>query len=163
MRETLLRGKRVDNGEWVVSGSLIRNRRKEGENFRYFIGGAQPGILVQTKAGHIVAAETTEECLFYEVQGDTIGQQVHLTDKDGKEAFTGDITMDTQGRKWVIFDCPGGFGTCNPWQWENHLSGDPTFLYSSLSDRQSADWFTRHNTIIGNIHDNPELLEEAEK
>lgn len=163
MPEILFRGKRKDNGEWV-EGAVLRDGvahrqwgredlpfsdcyivpKTDRDNIVTFL---TQGILLKTVAHHVIPA--------------TIGQYIRLNDKNGKKAFTGDITMDTQGRKWEIFDCPGGFGTCNPWQWENHLSGDPTFLYSSMSDRQSADWFTRYNTIIGNIHDNPELLEDA--
>lgn len=70
------------------------------------------------------------------VKPETVGQYTGLTDKNGKKIFEGDI-MFAAGN--VVEFCNGGF--C--------INGD-----SSL-----ALWVKTE--VIGNIHDNPELLKVA--
>lgn len=140
MPEILFRGKRLDNGEWV-----------EGAFYAFY--------NFKRVVTQILGDRTNTVPDAFEVDPATIGQYIRLNDKNGKKAFTGDITMDTQGRKWVIFDYAGGFGTCTVQEWKKRISGDSGFFYNGLSDRQNAGWFIYHHTIIGNIHDNPELLE----
>lgn len=140
MLEILFRGKQKDTGEWVEGAFYVFY------NFK--------SVVTQ-----ILRDRTNTVPDAFEVDPATVGQYINMRDKTGKKAFTGDITMDPQGRKWVIFDCPGGFGTCTAQEWRKRISGDSNFFYNGLSERQNTGWFTYHHTIIGNIHDNPELLE----
>ena len=80
-----------------------------------------------------------------EVDLDTVGQYTGLTDKNGKKIFEGDIFTDGISNYVVTFT-NGAFT----------IDYRPDFLaYFLVSGFADGD-------IIGNIHDNPELLEEKE-
>ncbi len=76
----------------------------------------------------------------------TVGQYTGLTDKNGKKIFDGDILkFDDMGIYPVWWDADYcTFGSC----WFSDF--DPLHKYDS-----------RKIEVIGNIHDNPELLTEA--
>lgn len=93
------------------------------------------------------------------VERETIGQYTGLTDKNGKKIFEGDIVKEEDcvhngevqiyGRKWVVYFDKGvffgwrkGYKSCGLSKFIPNISGIE---------------------IIGNIHDNPELLKEAEQ
>lgn len=96
------------------------------------------------------------DCIFktsatkFIVDGKTVGQYTGLTDKNGKKIFEGDIvegldfTAEDGGYGVVTFD-DGAFeivGSC-----DNNIIG--TF---------HENYYGKDFEIIGNIHDNPELL-----
>ena len=151
MREILFRGKRKDNGEWVY-GNLIR-RDNSGE-WSYFIG---------------------QNSLEYEVIPSTVGQYTGLTDKNGKKIFEGDVIRYADIDEYQYYlecqKCPEDYDEelfKNMWAIDEIVYGDkigyPAFDLNShnfesngLSELQeSGQYFYQ---IIGNIHDNPELLE----
>ena len=85
----------------------------------------------------------------YAVYPETVGQYTGLKDKNGKKIFEGDILEDCVGDKFYVYwnedDC----------QYCKSSIGDGTPIETSF------DWFDADNTeVIGNIYDNPELLEE---
>ena len=77
------------------------------------------------------------------VDAETVGQYTGLTDKNGTKIFEGDILEGRGSLLKVYFDT--NFA-CFDW---DLISGD---CYENLSG------FADEYEIVGNIHDNPELL-----
>jgi len=140
MREILFRGKRLDNGEWVEGGLTKDMVCGEYE------------IIHQDFDGVFGYEE------FYPVNPDTVGQYTGLKDKHGKRIFEGDIvrTKDGDIKKIIYKDYWGAFGA----------------EYGLLFDKEFGKYVKAHGgvhfygdsqfyEVIGNIHDNPELLEES--
>ena len=81
----------------------------------------------------------------------TVGQYTGLTDKNGKKIFEGDVLRfnytgknhGVEGKATVIFE-HGKFGVL--WGWHKEFVCLDGFANTTIE-------------VIGNIHDNPELLE----
>lgn len=78
-------------------------------------------------------------------------QSTELKDKNGKEIFEGDI-VDYKGRKAVI-------------KWHGSYA---SFIYRFVDElnKRSAEWYQLYLAyskceVIGNIYENPELLEDC--
>ena len=137
MREILFRGKRLDNGEWVY-GDYWHLPEK---NF-YCI---------------------SDKEFNRKVTSETVGQYTGLTDKNGRKIFEGDILegirYGNEERAEVLWiDKAASWGIRYSFR-EKNESGYTSWLNSA--------WFRSINdarapVVIGNIHDNPELLEEKE-
>ena len=144
MREILFRGKRINNGEWV-EGCLVHRSMFYGEPCdNYFI-----------------LCDGEFHCDYYnasEVIPETIGQYTGLTDKNGKKIFEGDICTDEFRTLLVRYDF---------FQWNCKVI-ETTGLIKGLEfplwhwDRYPQNG-CRQLEVIGNIHDNPELLKESEQ
>ena len=135
MREILFRGKRIDNGEWV-EGSLLLLKKP---------------ILYAA----ITYQHEWEDGKFTLVRMDvdphTVGQYTGLTDKNGKRIFEGDIL---EGRD---FDVENGYGVVewNDGAWEVISEGNCCGTFHQ-------NYWGNEFEIIGNIHDNPELVGGAD-
>lgn len=156
IRDIIFRGKRLDNGEWVESGSLLRTKNEETGEFLIFLGSAKPAVYIFNTEKDIVSATSLDECVYYRVDPTTVCQFTGLT-ANGKKIFEGDIVNilgNQESADWknvnynaLIAFLDGGFcaidGTI-----ENYC-----FRRYALA-RMDFDL-----EVIGNIHDNPELLE----
>lgn len=133
MRETLFRGKRIDNGEWV-DGDLLRRRNSLGCNT----------AIVYYDNAHVLPRHPS-------VDPETVGQYTGLKDSTGKRIYEGDIVKDGTGIgfvSWMIEHCCFLVKAI-----ENGCITGYHFLES--------DGTLKYAEIIGNLHDNPELLEEV--
>lgn len=133
MREILFRGKRIDNGEWV-EGMLVRyNPELEVANMADEFEILVP---VNTKTvGQYTGLNIGNEKLF---EGDIVEWHEDYDDKWG-------YSQTAVGRSVVIWDKEN---FC--WVFETNAEYIQPF----------NDWNWNSSYIIGNIHDNPELLKE---
>lgn len=134
MRTIKFRGRRIDNGEWV---------------YGYFVGTTDSVAIIIPfeKVNYDIGYIGDSECCY--CFPETIGQFTGLHDKNGKEIYEGDIIIEKlkRSRKYSerLVICFDGF----EWQGKNEY-GSTTSL-SLLSEYHTFE-------VIGNIHDNPELL-----
>ena len=92
-------------------------------------------------------------CIGLRVDPSTVGQYTGLKDKNGKKIFEGDIVRCGTGRicKVTFFISPG-------------FIGFDLVPVGGFDAPPPKEWLLFADTeIIGNIHDNPELLEGAEE
>ena len=135
MREILFRGKRIYGDEWV-DGSLVRFA--DGCDF----------ICVQ--------GENMDFLDKFAVIPDTVGQYTGLTDKNGKKIFEGDIVLfeDESPSNYEYHDCTEM--RCGVIEY-----GDNCFYITNRIAVEMEDLVYNEKLdveVIGNIHDNPELL-----
>lgn len=86
---------------------------------------------------------------YLEDENATIMQSTGLKDKNGKEVFVGDIIKCTRGCLHEVYIEKEYGGT--------YFGGMPAVYLKGL--REGYAW-TEHEEIIGNIYENPELLED---
>lgn len=142
MREILFRGKRKDNGEWVY-GSLVRHKHTSDSPApdEYHI----VQVLV-TRSGDPIEDS-------YPVVTETVGQYTGVKDKDGEKIFEGDVTQYVGIFKKDIHEITfnnGSFCTRDIIRQE---------IYGTSFDDGEFGMDGNTLEVIGNIHDNPELLE----
>ena len=144
IREIIFRGKRVDNGEWVEGYYVCIS-----ETYHYILTGnpvVEPGKI---------------DVEHYKVYPETVGEYTGLTDKNGVKTFEGDIikthyanTPKPNYTETVVFYngrfC--AFYNSGSVSWHSglydgvqHLNQDKTVYMDSFE-------------VIGNIHDNKEIL-----
>lgn len=150
MRETLYRGKRTDNEEWV-EGDLIH--RMCNQNERLFIRSEGEGTLLL----NMFDAPVSHKLFGFEVKPSTVGQHIGRLDKNQRRIFGGDIVETKYGRacvvKWVSFSGHVGWDLIPVGMREN-LKHDAPDGYDI--------WHPDNLRVIGNVFDNPELLKEDE-
>lgn len=142
MREILFRGKQADNGDWafgyLFDDGLIDRKRT-------FVGG-----LVVTDAKDTTSDRYEIRIAFYEVDPATIDQYTGLTDKNGVKIFEGDILLTTNPncKIWYVDYKPTAF-----------CANQSNVNYSCILDEFVSGFEAE---VIGNIHDNPELLSKED-
>ena len=131
-REILFRGKWTDNGEWV-EGSL---HKEYGETRKDGSRSIDYRILgMRGECDYIIP--------------ETVGEYTGLTDKNGRKIFEGDIVSGYFDHEKIV-----GY---------IFYGSDAKFFIQrkglfGIELNNAEDWVE----VIGNIHDNPELLEVSE-
>ena len=141
-RTIKFRGKSLQTGEWVY-GYLQQYQEKHGK------------LLCVCAA----SVRTWKDGLLYEVIPDTVGQFTGLLDKNGREVYEGDILHECVARcivdKRIVKFCYGSFIAESTYNQGAQCYGEPHEKFQSLKYFAVNDIKIE---VIGNIHDNPELL-----
>lgn len=144
MREILFRGKPKNEADYEFLKKMYKDNCKDGfiygslviSHGKYYIC-----IMALCQINSLVNNGTTT---MFEVIPETVGQYTGLKDKNGKRIFEGDIvTMPRYGsgkHKSVVYFKNGKFA----------VNG---------SNYNFKDICPRNMEVIGNIYDNPEMLE----
>lgn len=134
MREILFRGKRIDNGEWVY-GYWVKYKPYASSDKVIF--GIVPTYV--------------SELYLFEVDPKTVGQYTGLYDKNGSKIFEGDIiNVTNDDGEYDDFHC--GLGAVEFFAGMWYVCGAPQNGLDDLSQCYNFE-------VVGNIYDNPELLE----
>lgn len=157
-REILFRGKRTDNGEWVYGyytelpvgsiGATIFSNDDEivcEDTASYIIK-----VFAKQHSNYYGNPLQVIECENYEVITETVGQYTGLTDKNGNRIFEGDIVKYGDTVHNVVFEQRNGtayFGLV--------YSTLETLSFGHYQDLKQIE-------VIGNIHDDSDLLEVSE-
>ena len=131
MRKILFRGKWKNSGEWVY-GNLFNPDKAD------------------TPTQICIGTYIARTC--YEIDPETVGQYTGLTDKNGRKIFEGDIVVfadffDDKIHRGVVYWCDSAF-----WFDCTETEGDEGIYSLAYISANILE-------VIGNIYDNPELLE----
>ena len=147
MREILFRGQDAATGDWI-KGYFVQLFDDKGN-----------------KTNRIYSGYAETDCEdyypdFWEVDPETVGQFTGLTDKNGKKVFEGDIIRFTDENSEYEWVGRVEFGNPNAeYNWGFQL----VYINGTKANTDILLWFDMEETgayseVIGNIHDNPELL-----
>ncbi len=138
MREIKFRGKRIHDNEWMYGNLIVDNIGN-----KYIV----PFEFFESDGHHLMYVDDTDLPVF--IDENTIGQYTGLKDCTGRKIYEGDIAQ------WKEYDICSGAGRTYRGRVEFHngLFRIGSFLLYNLVSKRGFK-------IIGNIYENPELLEE---
>lgn len=155
-REILFRGKRIDNGEWVEGGYA----ENDGKAF----------IAIRTR--YIPDTRDWDTAEYYEnnpcycltmieVDPETVCQYTGLTDKNGRKIFEGDIVRDIFNASVAGIVRYGDYrNTFNDDEHGGHVGFYIEWKKKRDLLRKDLVYWVKNSEFIGNIFDNPELLNQ---
>lgn len=123
------------SGEWIFGSLIIPDKIEDGE------------VLIM----HAISDSAS---MRYHVDVHTIGQFTGLYDKNSKEIYEGDIVRICGYQNCQVVFERGAFCYATKWGASPFLT-NPNFHYNSVGGFCEVK-------VIGNIHDNPELIEKIE-
>ena len=117
----------------------------DGRWIEGFYNGVRPDLAtMQTKECHRILSLKS---LAYDVAPDTIGQYTGLTDKNGKKIFEGDILRIRGDKEHPVLVVFHDFG------WVCVMKNQKYYRHRIENNSEKYE-------VIGNIRDNPELMED---
>lgn len=160
MRTIKFRGKRYGDGDWVY-GNLYRGTT-DGKQYSIILNDAGYHVAPQDDRNLAIAFSENEVNVVFT---QTVGQFTGLLDKNGKEIYEGDIIeiKEVGGygckRKGIVEydveECAFIVRVLPPsWAGIARLSTKAQIC----ADGNCTHEYINQYTVIGNIHDNPELL-----
>ena len=139
MREILFRGKRIDNGEWVVG---------------QYVNTCYPGNGKET--GHFIVVYPNE---YHEIYTSTLCQFTGLCDKNGNKIWENDIIKYHFGENYAPIKY-GCYQNCFDSQKTEHVGFYVDWSDGKCLRKDLGYWINMVDTMpVGNIFDNPELLQ----
>lgn len=140
MREILFRGKRQDNGMWV-EGSFVKYTDYNGNKvYLIYASNGNPNDIIP----------------------ETVGQFTGLIDLNGTKIFEGDIIANYFGRIYGAVEYGESSFDSGILKYTGYFcKSSSVYDDGNLYDESDEDYWDRHQ-VIGNIHDNPELLKLKE-
>ena len=95
--------------------------------------------------------DITDWKMSYTVEDESVGQFIDLLAKQGKELYEGDIVRNTDGEIFRVDYAD---------RWARYmLSYDGEWCIKYLEDYGKLETYSLNMEVIGNIYENPELLE----
>ncbi len=145
MRKLLYRGKRIETGEWVY-GDLIQ--LSADSPYWFIMPNDASGEMYERQPYPFRQNDVMCECAFAKVDPKTIGEFTGRCDKNGTQIFECDL----------VYYCNSNHDEEDGAMEVKYEDGE--FILSDgglqISLSEIYDWEIE---VIGNIHDNPELLE----
>ena len=141
IREILFRAKRIDTGEWVEGCYLEKMGYRSTDS-----------VYDERKLHIIVCTDQNGKNYSYDVIPETVEQFTGLKDKDGKKIFEGDaVRRDNGSIGYIIFLAQTmSYRLILP---KTDVAIGHRAMGCGYHDAQMLE-------VIGNIHDNPELLSQ---
>lgn len=145
----LFRGKRIDNGEWVVGNCI-----DDGVTGQVFIHAVGNSVNESDKVGE----EGCLQFVAFEVAPSTICQCTGLKDKNGRVIWENDIVNGSIKRGAAFYRCLVLWNECKARFDVRALCCNFQMTLDECTDDISMSGFDYE--VLGNKFDNPELLEE---
>ena len=146
MHEILFRGKRIANGKWVSGYYVVRKRpyfKDKGADFEHIIC----DNLVIDDFNDKQFVDTIP--ITYSVDPETVGQYTGLTDTNGNKIFEGDIVWDSYDEDYGKVE------------WDNDVAKFIITFSTFTVDFDSV--CGEELEIVGNVYDNPEMMEKIKE
>lgn len=134
----ICKAKRKDNGEWVEGVAIF------ADNKAFILNNAKVEFIKGFNENRLIF-------VLVEVIPETVRQCTGLEDKNGKWIFEGDVLGTDTVSGFVLYE-----NGCFAFRWKNNDKYRADFYKNCILTN-----YARINEleVIGNIHDNPELLE----
>lgn len=181
MRVHLYRGKPLRKEDYILNENMQYSVGYVKDGFaygalivkhdKYFICVGVAGVMINSSINNATAT-------LIEVIPETVGEYTNLTDKNGKKIFEGDIVQystyddfdcqsivkfgeykqDGSDGEYKASDCLGFYVEVDNFTCPDWCDNEPERFHDYLKQQSLAE-IASQCEIIGNIYDNPELLE----